>query len=196
MLPSVPIASASSIRSATSIRSAASDAASPASTVVAVVAAERHGSNAMQVQSIINAVQAALASQGSLAGGDVAVEEAIDHLTAALAPAIRQAAMDLAEQAACEVRAQLPDRTVDLILSDGDPSLRIAESAATVEPNSAEELDARITLRVPPSLKSLIEDAADTAGASVNSWVLDALARRARKPQQGHGFRTTHSFDL
>lgn len=163
--------------------------------MAAAVAAERR-SPAMQVQSVINSVQAALASQGSLAGGDVAVEEAIDHLTAALAPAIRQAAMDLAEQAACEVRAQLPDRTVDLILSDGDPSLRIAESAATVESNSAEELDARITLRVPPSLKTLIEDAADTAGASVNSWVLDALSRRARKPQTGHGFRTTHSFDL
>ena len=40
------------------------------------------------------------------------------------------------------------------------------------------------------------QSAADTAGASVNSWVLDALSRRARKPQQGAGFRTTHSFDL
>ena len=40
----------------------------------------------MQVQPIINAVQAALAGQGSLAGGDVAVEEAIDHLVSALAP--------------------------------------------------------------------------------------------------------------
>ena len=163
---------------------------------VAAVAAERSIPTAMQVQPIINAVQAALVGQGSLAGGDTAVEEAIDHLTAALAPAIRQAAMDLVEQAACEVRAQLPDRTVDLILSDGDPSLRIAESAAAVESNSAEELDARITLRVPPSLKTLIEDAADTAGASVNSWVLDALSRRARKPQHGQGLRTTHSFDL
>ena len=103
----------------------------------------------MQVQPIINAVQAALAGQGSLAGGDVAVEEALDHLVSALGPAIRQAAMDLAEQAACEVRAQLPDRTVDLVLSDGDPSLRIAEAAAPTEPNSSEELDARITLRVP-----------------------------------------------
>jgi hypothetical protein len=150
----------------------------------------------MQVQPIINALHAALAGQGSLAGGDVAVEEAIDHLVVALAPAIRQAAMDLAEQAACEVRAQLPDRTVDLVLSDGDPSLRIAESAAAAEPTTAEELDARITLRVPPSLKSLIEDAAETAGASVNSWVLDALSRRARKPAHVQGFRTTHSFDL
>jgi hypothetical protein len=150
----------------------------------------------MQVQPIVNAVQAALASQGSLAGGDVAVEEAIDHLVSALAPAIRQAAMDLAEQAACEVRAQLPDRTVDLVLADGDPSLRIAEAAVSAESSAAEELDARITLRVPPSLKSLIEDAAETAGASVNSWVLDALSRRARKPQQAQGVRMTHSFDL
>lgn len=150
----------------------------------------------MQVQPIINAVQAALVGQGSLAGGDVAVEEALDHLVTALAPAIRQAAMDLAEQVACEVRAQLPDRTVDLVLADGDPSLRIADTAVSADSNSAEELDARITLRVPPSLKSLIEDAAETAGASVNSWVLDALARRARKPQHGHGFRMTHSFDL
>lgn len=150
----------------------------------------------MQIQPIINAVHATLTSQGSLAGGDVAVEEAIDHLVAALAPAIRQAAMDLAEQAACEVRAQLPDRTVDLVLSDGDPSLRIAESSVAPEPSAVEDLDARITLRVPPSLKVLVEDAAETAGASVNSWILDALSRRARKPQQGVGFRTTHSFDL
>jgi hypothetical protein len=150
----------------------------------------------MQVQPIINAVQAALTAQGSLAGGDVAVEEAIEHLSSALAPAIRQAAMELAEQAACEVRAQLPDRTVDLVLSDGDPALRIADAAVSTEPTSNEDLDARITLRVPPSLKSLIEDAAETAGASVNSWVLDALSRRARKPAQQHGFRMTHSFDL
>ena len=150
----------------------------------------------MQVQPIINAVQAALAAQGSLAGGDVAVEEALDHLVAALGPAIRQAAMDLAEQAACEVRAQLPDRSVDLVLADGDPSLRIAEASVSAEPASTEDLDARITLRVPPSLKSLIEQAADTAGASVNSWVLDALSRRARKTDTGHGFRMTHSFDL
>jgi len=106
----------------------------------------------VQVQPIVNAVQAALAAQGSLAGGDVAVEEAIDHLSSALAPAIRQAAMELAEQAACEVRAQLPDRTVDLVLSDGDPSRRIADAAVPTEPTSTEELDARITLRVPPSL--------------------------------------------
>src|SRR3954467_14216702 len=112
----------------------------------------------MQVQPVINAVQAALAGQDSLAGGDVAVEEAIEHLVSALAPAIRQAAMELAAPAACEVRAQLPDRTVGLVRAEGDPSLPIAGAAVTAEATPNEELDARITLRVPPSLKSLIED--------------------------------------
>ncbi len=151
----------------------------------------------MQIQPVINAVQAALAAQGPLAGGDLAVEEALDHLVQALAPALRQAAMELAEQAACEVRAQLPDRTVDLLLVDGDPSLRITEQVALPEPVVApEDLDARITLRVSPSLKVLIEDAAETAGASVNGWVLDALAKRAKKAPAEQGFRATHSFDL
>ena len=176
---------------ATMARPAAATAPRTAAPPVAAVAADP-----VQIQPIVNAVQSALASQGSLAGGDPAVEEAIDHLTSALGPAIRQAAMDLAEQAAIEVRAQLPDRNVDLILSDGDPSLRIAEPAVASEPITSEDLDARITLRVPPSLKALVEDAAETAGGSVNSWILDALSRRARKPQQNVGFRTTHSFDL
>jgi hypothetical protein len=104
--------------------------------------------------------------------------------------------MELAEQVAYEVRAQLPDRIVDVVLTDGDPTLRITEAPATADPTANEDLDARITLRIPPSLKTLIEDAAETAGASVNGWVLDALSKRARKAPQGHGFRTTHSFDL
>ena len=150
----------------------------------------------MQVQPIINAVQAALAGQGSLAGGDVAVEEALDHLVAALGPAIRQAAMDLAEQAAVEVRAQLPDRTVDLVLSDGDPSLRIAEAVVPTEPNSSEELDARITLRVAPSLQDAHRRrrrGCRRVGQQLGARC--AVASRSQAPQ-GQGFRMTHSFDL
>jgi hypothetical protein len=151
---------------------------------------------AVQVQPVINAVQAALVGQGSLAGGDPAVEEAIEHIVQAIGPVLRQAAMDLAEQAACEVRAQLPDRVVDVVLAEGDPSLRIAEASATTQQASSEEPDARITLRITPSLKQLIEDAAETAGASVNSWVLDSLSRRTRRPDKIVGFRASHSFDL
>ena len=149
----------------------------------------------MQLQPIINSVEAALAAQGPLAGGDPAVEEAIDHVVRAARPALRQAALELAEQVAAEVRAQLPDRTVDVVLVDGDPSLRITDAPATTEP-STEDLDARITLRITPTLKALIEDAAEAAGASVNGWVLDSLSKRAGKSAGAAGFRTTHTFDL
>jgi hypothetical protein len=149
----------------------------------------------VQLQPIINSVEAALAAQGPLAGGDPAVEEAIDHVVRAARPALRQAAMELAEQAAAEVRAQLPDRTVDVVLVDGDPSLRITDAPAAAEP-STEDLDARITLRITPTLKALIEDAAEAAGASVNGWVLDSLSKRAGKSTSAAGFRTTHTFDL
>lgn len=102
----------------------------------------------------------------------------------------------LPSRAACEVRAQLPDRTVDLVLLDGDPTFTSPSRRRSWTAGPAEDLDPRITLRVSPTLKTLIEDAAETAGASVNGWVLDALAKRARKVAPGQGFSVTHSFDL
>ena len=151
----------------------------------------------MQLQPVLLAVQSALSAQGQLAGGDVAVEAAIDHLVQGLGPVLRQAAFDLAEQAAVEVRSQLPDRQVDVVLLDGDPALRITDAPVTdADPAAGEDLDARITLRVTPTLKTMIEDAAEAAGASINGWVLDALSKRARKGTDERGFRSTTTFGL
>ncbi len=109
-------------------------------------------------------------------------------------PALHVAAMEIAEQAAAEVRAQLPDHTVDVVLTDGDPALRVGESPRATDSRQAEDLDARITLRLTPTLKQLIEDAAQTNGDSVNAWVVDALGKRAR--QRGRGKHFNESFDL
>jgi hypothetical protein len=92
------------------------------------------------------------------------------------------------------VRAQLPDHIVDVVLSDGDPALRIGETPRATESRQAEDLDARITLRLTPTLKQLIEDAAESSGDSVNSWVVEALGKRAR--QRGRGKHYNESFDL
>jgi uncharacterized protein (DUF1778 family) len=59
----------------------------------------------------------------------------------------------------------------------------------------AEDFDARITLRLPPSLKQLIEDSAAIDGDSVNSWVVDALGKRAKRADR-RGRRMTEAFDL
>src|SRR3954469_13227809 len=122
----------------------------------------------MQIRPVINCVEATLVSQATIASSDPAVESAVTQLVAALGPALQLAAMEIAEQAAAEVRAQLTEHTVDLVLADGDPTLRVGERSGTREPRQFEELDARITLRLPPTLKQLIEDAAQQSGDSVN----------------------------
>jgi hypothetical protein len=149
----------------------------------------------VQIRPIINSVQATLVSQATVASSDPAVEVAVSQLVEALGPALQVAAMEIAQQAAAEVSAQLPDQSVDVVLSDGDPVLRVGEAPHAAEPRpSGEDLDARITLRLPPSLKQLIEDAAQNAGDSVNAWVVDALGKRAR--QRGRGKHYNESFDL
>jgi hypothetical protein len=150
----------------------------------------------VHVQPIINSVQAALLDQGRYADDDEAVSVAVAHLTEALGPALRIAAFELAEQAASEVRAQRPDSTVDVVLLDGDPTLRVTDATASDGDRSTdEEFDARISLRLPPTLKATIENAAGATGESVNSWVVDAVDRHARR-NRGRGRKFDQSFDL
>jgi hypothetical protein len=151
----------------------------------------------VHVQPIINQLRGALTNQSALTAGDEAVEGAVQQLVSSLEPALRQAAFDLAQQAAEEVSAQLPDRSVDVLLVDGDPTLRIGEAPRGERADaSAEDFDARITLRLPPTLKRLIEDSASTEGDSVNAWVVDALSKRAKRHDPHRGKRVTDAFDL
>jgi hypothetical protein len=148
----------------------------------------------MHLQPIITSVRATLAGHANLAGDDAAVEAAVQQLVDALDPALRLAAMELAQQAAVEVSAQLSDRTVEVLISNGDPELRVVEVRASTA-TADEEFDARITLRLPPSLKRVIEDSATIDGESVNAWVVDALSRRAKR-NEPKGRRVTDAFDL
>lgn len=154
----------------------------------------------MQLTPVLHQVRASLESQRALAGDDPAVGDALGVLLDGLEPALRIAAMDLAQQAATEVAAQLDEHTVDVVIVDGDPALRVTPATSTRSTGPADEdFDARITLRLPPSLKTLIEDAATGDGDSVNSWVVDALKSRAAKSTSrdgGRGARVTEGFDL
>jgi uncharacterized protein (DUF1778 family) len=149
----------------------------------------------MHLQPVITNLRATLAGHAALAGEDAAVEAAMQQLTEALDAALRLAAMDLAQQAAAEVSAQLTDRAVEVVMSSGDPELRVVDARADAAPHSDEEFDARITLRLPPSLKRIIEDSAIIDGESVNQWVVEALSKRAKR-NDPKGKRVTESFDL
>lgn len=149
----------------------------------------------MQIEPLMTKIEAAVSTQLAVAGADPAVEAAAAQLIAALRPALGQAALELAEQAAAEVSGQLPDRTVEVTLSEGDPTLRVVDRGTEEEPGSDEEFDARITLRLPPSLKGLVEEAAGSTGDSVNTWVVRTLASKAGRSRRSGG-RVTGRYEL
>jgi hypothetical protein len=150
----------------------------------------------MHVQPVVNSLRAALLNNSGISSADPTIEAAVSHLVEALGPALRVAALDLAEQAAGEVRAQLPDHSVDIVLADGDPTLRITEVRGGSSSRPVDEdFGARITLRLPPSLKDLIENAAGSTGESVNAWVVEALGKRARGSRRADK-NYNQTFDL
>ena len=149
----------------------------------------------MQLDPIITTIEATVSTQLSAAGGDPALEEAASRFLAALEPALRQAGIALAEQAATEVGAQLGDRTVEVVVVDGDPVLRVSGTSESSADLGGEEFDARLTLRLPPSLKGLVEDAAGASGDSVNAWVVKTLAGGTKRSEHV-GRRVSGSFDL
>lgn len=132
----------------------------------------------MDTTMAVTRLEGAIRQQVVIAGGDPEVEAAAESILASLEPALRQMAYDLAEQAAAEVGAQLPAYVVDVVLSGGEPSLRV-RSDETETQAAGDSMDARITLRLSPSLKEAIESAADTRGESVNSWLVRTLSIRA-----------------
>jgi hypothetical protein len=138
----------------------------------------------MHLDGLLAELEGSVRSQIALAGGDPGVEAAANALMGALRPALQQAAFSLAEQAALEVNAQLTDQRVDVVLADGEPVLRVADDGGgTPTASGDQDLSARITVRIPESIKALVEDAADGSGASVNQFVVDALSRKVSQKQ-------------
>jgi predicted HicB family RNase H-like nuclease len=132
----------------------------------------------MDTSVAITRFQATLEQQILLAGSDPAVETAGRALLAAAGPAVRGLALDLAEQAAAEVRAQLPGQRVEVVLEEGEPALRVRAEEAAPGAAPDEAADARVTLRLSPRLKEALEEAAAYSGESLNSWLVKTLSTR------------------
>lgn len=145
----------------------------------------------MRLEPILTEIDATIEAQLRLA--DPAVAETAAGFMDAFRPAVRTALLEVAQQVAAEISAQLGDRRVDVRLVDGDPEMVVSPTDET--PTSVdEELEARITLRLPESLKGIIEEAASTSGDSMNSWVVDALRSRTRRGTAGS--RVEETFEL
>ncbi|WP_460787860.1 toxin-antitoxin system HicB family antitoxin [Nocardioides maradonensis] len=123
--------------------------------------------------------------------GDQAREVA-ERLGFALDPAARLALMEAVSQACAEITAAMPAGGVDVRLDGRDLDFLIhgatpeaaPEAPAAVEAEEEGDL-ARITLRIPESVKARVEDAAAKAGQSVNTWLVN-LARAATSDRAIH----------
>ena len=144
----------------------------------------------MDITTIVDEVEEALRGQLGLAGDDPAVVRAGDVVIGALQPALERAALHLAEQAAEEVDAQLPGKTVSVRLQEGTPILSVDDNDDPIRIDT-DELEARITLRLSDKLKGLLEDVADESGDSVNSYVVKTLTSKTRDRSTGRRFKGT-----
>lgn len=141
----------------------------------------------MNIEAIVARLEEQLLAAGRIAGSEPAAEPIVEALVGSLTPGIRQAALELAEQAAAEIAPQLSGGRVEVVLSEGEPSLVYRADESETPTFSTDELEARMTVRLPSNLKAALEEAADSAGDSVNSFVLKTLASgtsRSRKARR------------
>jgi HicB family len=110
--------------------------------------------------------------------GDERSGQVARRIGEALASSLRLKLFDLLSQAAVELSSKLPSGHVEVRLAGQEPEFVFVdstpgESAGTV----GEDLSARITLRLPESLKAAVEAAAAREGVSTNAWLVRAIAR-------------------
>lgn len=128
--------------------------------------------------------------QGLAELGDERANQIARRLGDALAASLRLKVLDLLGQAALEVSSKLPSGHVEVRLAGQEPELVFVDDAAAETAAAGEELSARITLRLPDSLKSAVERAADREGISTNAWLVRVIARAAEsRPAQVTGKR-------
>ncbi len=110
--------------------------------------------------------------------GDERSAQIAQRLGEALSTNLRLKLFDLLSQAAVELSSKLPSGHVEVRLAGQEPELVFVDAAADTGAAAGEELSARISLRLPESLKTAVEKAAEREGISVNAWLVRAIARQ------------------
>jgi hypothetical protein len=140
----------------------------------------------MQIDGYVQALREDLARVAAV--GDETAARAAEVLSLALEASIGRRLLEALGEAALELNGQLDSGRVEVRFAGSDPELVYVrdEEAAPAE-QADEAFTARITLRLPESLKNRLDDAASLHGVSVNTWLVHALQRalEPRAPSSG-----------
>jgi hypothetical protein len=135
----------------------------------------------MQMAPHIEALQSDLAEIAAL--GDEATAQAAQRLSLALRSSVGLRMLDALTEAALELSAQIPTGHVEVRLAGQDPTLVFVAEQEAEPPAADDDQSARITLRLPESLKARVDTAAAREGVSVNTWLVRALSRAVASPR-------------
>jgi hypothetical protein len=138
----------------------------------------------MELNRITEGVTGDLRRAGAVGGEETA--RIAELLVAAVDSSVRLHLLEALYEAGRELEASAPGLSVDIRLEGRDPVLAIVPAdrdepggsgaSGSLGGYAGDEL-ARLTLRLPEGLKLRVEHAAAEAGASVNAWIVAALAR-------------------
>jgi hypothetical protein len=146
----------------------------------------------MQIDGYVQALREDLARVAAV--GDESTARAAELLAVALESSLGRRLQEALAEAALELSGQLEEGRVEVRVAGGDPELVYVNETAPVQTEATDEASsARITLRLPDSLKSRLEAAAASSGLSLNTWLVQALARAVepRPSSSGHRRRLT-----
>ncbi|HEY2543084.1 MAG TPA: toxin-antitoxin system HicB family antitoxin [Gaiellaceae bacterium] len=147
----------------------------------------------MQIDGYVQALREDLARIAAV--GDESTARAAGLLSVALESAVGRRLLEALSEAALELNSQLEDGRVEIRFAGSDPELVYVpdEESAPPAAEADEAFTARITLRLPESLKTRLDAAASLHGVSVNTWLVQALHRtlEPRTPSGGSRRRLT-----
>ncbi len=129
----------------------------------------------MNLTIVLEGLQQDLQNLGEL--GDERSAQVAQRLAEALGSSLRLKLLDLFSQAALELSSKLPSGHIEVRLAGQEPELVFVDVPGEAAGMAGEELSARISLRLPESLKAAVEKAADREGVSTNAWLVRAIAR-------------------
>jgi antitoxin component of RelBE/YafQ-DinJ toxin-antitoxin module len=149
----------------------------------------------MDITPYVDSLRRDLAAAAEAGGAEA--KAAAERLALALDPAVRLALMDALSQAAAEITSELPAGSIDVRLRGREPELVVdvptmplpaaepvpqpSDQAPAEEDDEDDGATARITLRIPESLKSRAEEMASKGGQSLNTWIVSAVRNATRE---------------
>ncbi len=145
----------------------------------------------MQIDGLTQALREDLTRVAAL--GDENTARAADLLSVAIEASLGRTIQDALAEAALELNDQLESAHVELRVAGRDLQLVLVREDSAASESADEAFSARISLRLPESLKQRVESSAAREGTSVNTWLVQALQRavESRRPSTGSRNRLT-----